>query len=180
MCTSLIYSDSCWVEFIAINLTVICSSSLHDRCSTNCATDAENFSEIHNIYTLIIRITGGTFIYFGILRDPPAPYFDPPVLIMCYQFFSTRFFFSISNSKFRQFWVEASSYLPIFKFEASSCLGSCFRFLTQVLVSLIHQVTFINLSSNINVDIDYWWFFNDSWCAILFTMTWIFEDFKPL
>ena len=20
----------------------------------------------------------GTFIYFGILRDPPAPYFDPP------------------------------------------------------------------------------------------------------
>ena len=27
MCTSLIYLDSCWVEFIAINLTVICSSS---------------------------------------------------------------------------------------------------------------------------------------------------------
>ena len=24
---------------------------LHDWCPTNCATDAENFSEIHNIYT---------------------------------------------------------------------------------------------------------------------------------
>ena len=29
------------------------------------------------------RITGeGTFIYFGILRDPPAPYFDPPVYFL--------------------------------------------------------------------------------------------------
>ena len=35
-----------------------------------------------NSNTLIIRITGGTFIFLGDFEiPPPAPYFDPPFIL---------------------------------------------------------------------------------------------------